>query len=195
MILAIKGSIGTGKSTLAKELATRGYDVVNCDEIVHNLYNDNVELIEKINNEFELDQKKKLFSFKKTKAVVDRQKLGEIVFNNPEKMAKLEAMVHPVLKQEMLEKINASSQVVIDCQVVDKLELEYDMAIYLYAEEKEIIRRVQNRDGKDEELIKKIMNSQIKKELLTTRTYAIDSTLGIEHVLKELGKIKELKHD
>ncbi len=195
MILALKGSIGSGKSTLANELKTKGYSVVNCDAIVHELYKEDEELIDKINEEFNLEQKKKLFSFKKKKHEIDRQKLGEVVFNDEMKMQKLEAIVHPVLKQKMIAQINQSSKVVIDCQVVDKLELEYDLAIYLYANETEIIKRVQNRDGKDEELIKNIIKSQIKKEVLTKRTYAIDSSNGIDEVMKDVAKIKELKND
>ncbi len=195
MIIALKGTMGTGKSTLAVELAKQGYEVVNCDQIVHRLYEEDEQLIEKINTTFDL-KKKKLFSLKKNKQIVDRKKLGKIVFDNPSELKKLEAIVHPILKAEMEQIINSHDKVVIDCQVVDKLALDYDLAIVLQADPKTIIERIKNRDQKDEELIKKIMLEQkVDKIKLSTRTYVIDSTPGIEHMLAEVDKIKELKHD
>ncbi len=195
MIIALKGTMGTGKSTLAVELAKQGYEVVNCDQIVHRLYEEDEQLIEKINTTFDL-KKKKLFSLKKNKQTVDRKKLGKIVFNNQAELKKLEAIVHPMLKTEMEQIINSHEKVVIDCQVVDKLALHYDLAILLQADEKTIIERIKNRDQKDEELIKKIMLEQKTDKIkLSTRTYVIDSTPGIEHMLAEVDKIKELKHD
>ncbi len=193
MILAIKGTIGTGKSTLAKELEKEGYKVVNCDKIVHDLYENDQELVQEISEKFNIKAKKRGIVSKKIK--VDRKALGEIVFNNPEEMAKLEAIVHPVLKNTMEKEISTSDKIVIDCQVVDKLELNYDMAILLYSNIDTIIRRIEERDNKDAKLIRTIVEGQMKKEILNARTYAIDSTNGVESVLKEMSKIKELKND
>ncbi len=196
MIIALKGTIGSGKSTLAKEFIKKGYVVANCDEIVHKLYNEDIELIKKINTEFAIEQKRKVFSLKKAKPTVDRKKLGEIVFSDKEQLIKLESIVHPVLKQKMMEIISTNPKVIIDCQVVDKLNLEYDLAIILQTDEETIIKRIKKRDNKDEELIRKILSEQLKQKIiLKNRTYVIDSTDGIEHILTEVGKIKELKHD
>lgn len=196
MIIALKGTIGSGKSTLAKEFIKKGYVVANCDEIVHKLYNEDIELIKKINTEFAIEQKRKVFSLKKAKPTVDRKKLGEIVFSDKEQLIKLESIVHPVLKQKMMEIISTNPKVIIDCQVVDKLNLEYDLAIILQTDEETIIKRIKKRDNKDEELIRKILSEQLKQKIiLKNRTYVIDSTDGIEHILTEVGKIKELKND
>ncbi len=192
MIIALKGTIGTGKSTLAEEFVKKGYQVANCDQIVHELYENDYELVNKISEHFQIKPRKRPLS-KKIK--VDRKALGEVVFNNPEKMLELEEIVHPILKEKMLEKIEASDKIVIDCQVVDKLALNYDLAILLYAKEETIIDRIEKRDRKDRDLIKKIIKQQTNKEMLRNRTYAIDSTDGIESVMIEIGKIKELKHD
>ncbi len=196
MIIALKGTIGTGKTTLASEMEKRGYKIVNCDKIVHDLYENDQTLIEKINDEFNLVKKKKLFSLKKQKPTVDRKQLGKIVFNDHQALIRLEEIVHPVLKKEMEVQINQNNKVVIDCQVVDKLELEYDLSIILQADEKTIIDRIKQRDQKEEELIKKIIAEQKKHKLvLKNRTYVIDANQGMDYVLEEVGKIKELKHD
>ncbi len=193
MIIALKGTIGTGKTTLAQQLENKGYKVVNCDKIVHELYETDQELIRKISEKFNIKAKKRGLVSKKLK--VDRKALGEVVFNDQEKMAELEAIVHPTLKAKMQAEITGNEKVVIDCQVVDKLGLDYDLAILLYANIDTIVKRIVERDKKDGELVKTIVNNQIKKEILSTRTYAIDSTNGVESVLSEMSKIKELKHD
>ncbi len=192
MIIALKGTIGTGKSTLANELKKKGYTIVNCDDIVHYMYRNDQELVSEISNHFEIKPKKRKLS-KKFK--IDRKELGKVVFNDPVKMEELEAIVHPRLKMAMEKEIGDNKKVVIDCQVVDKLELDYDLAILLTSELQTIVERVKKRDNKEEELIKTIVRSQMKKEVLKTRTYAIDSTNGIEYVMNEVAKIKELKHD
>lgn len=193
MIIALKGTIGTGKTTLAKEFEKKDYVIVNCDEIVHELYKEDQELIKEISNTFAIKPKKKGILSKKYQ--VDREALGKVVFHDQEKMKQLEAMVHPILKEKMQEIIDKNEKVIIDCQVVDKLQLKYDLAILLYADPKIIVERIEKRDQKDRKLIEKIISNQTKKEVLKQRTYAIDSSSGIDYVLEQVGKIKELKHD
>lgn len=198
MIIAVKGAIGTGKSTVSMIFQESGYVIINADEIVHELYENDTDLIKRVNEEFNLVESKPskglLGKIKKRKINgVDRKKLGEIVFNNPLELEKLEKIVHPVLRVKMLELMQGHDKVLIDCQIIEKLGIDYDLAILLHASRNTIIKRVQERDGKSEELINQILNQQLKNEILSTKTYAISSENGMEDVKKQISQIKELK--
>lgn len=102
-ILGLTGSIACGKSTVANWLKERGAIVIDADTLVHELYRDPA-FAEKISQgfgKFVLGED----------GVVDRKALGNLVFGNPHKMAKLEKIVHPAvtaLRDQRVQEIQQS---------------------------------------------------------------------------------------
>ncbi len=88
-ILGLTGSIACGKSTVAKWLEQQGAIVIDADALVHELYRDPA-FTKQIGQSFGT------FVIGKD-GVVDRKALGNLVFGNPHKMAKLEKIVHPAV--------------------------------------------------------------------------------------------------
>lgn len=88
-ILGLTGSIACGKSTVAKWLQQHGAIVIDADALVHELYRDTA-FTKQIGQSFGT------FVIGKD-GVVDRKALGNLVFGNPHKMAKLEKIVHPAV--------------------------------------------------------------------------------------------------
>lgn len=89
LIIGLTGSIGTGKSTTAKMFSACGLPVYDADAAVHALYDGGaaVEPIEKLFPGTRVDNK------------IDRQLLSKQVLNDPEKLRKLEAIVHPLVHE------------------------------------------------------------------------------------------------
>ncbi len=86
--VGITGGIGSGKSTVAAIFATLGIPVYNADDAAKRLMNEN----ETIKTEL-----KKLFGEETyTNGILNRSYLSAQVFNNKEKLAQLNAIVHPV---------------------------------------------------------------------------------------------------
>lgn len=85
--VGITGGIGSGKSTVAKVFEVLGIPVYYADEAAKRLMNEDENLKEKITTQFgnQVYKDERL----------DRKYLSEIVFNNPEKLALLNALVHP----------------------------------------------------------------------------------------------------
>lgn len=85
--IGITGGIGSGKSTVAKVFEVLGIPVYYADEAAKRLMNDDDELKQKIMLQFgdEVYKNGKL----------DKKYLADIVFNAPEKLALLNALVHP----------------------------------------------------------------------------------------------------
>ena len=88
-VLGLTGSIGMGKSATADLFRRLGVPVHDADATVHRLYRGRAApLIEKA------------FPGTVTDGAVDRARLGAAVLESPERMQQLEAIVHPLVREE-----------------------------------------------------------------------------------------------
>jgi dephospho-CoA kinase len=88
IVIGLTGSIGMGKTTTAKLFAGEGVPVLDSDEVVHGLYRtEAVPLIEAA------------FPGTTVSGVVDRQKLGDVLRENPANFGRLEEIVHPLVRK------------------------------------------------------------------------------------------------
>lgn len=87
IIIGLTGSIGMGKSTTSEMFKSLGVPVISADEIVHDLYSaEAAPLIEAA------------FPGTTTGGVVDRQALSAKLMAAPESFARLEAIIHPLVR-------------------------------------------------------------------------------------------------
>lgn len=97
--IGISGFIGTGKSTVCSYLVDMGAELIDADSIAHTIYINDSEPWKEIVTHFGheiLDKDKQ----------INRQKLSELVFNNFDSLKKLNSIVHPHLKKNILNQIN-----------------------------------------------------------------------------------------
>ena len=87
ILLGLTGSIGMGKSTTAAIFARQGDAVIDSDAIVHDLYRG--EAVAPV---------EAAFPGVAADGAIDRTRLGAAVFGNPEAMARLEAIIHPMVR-------------------------------------------------------------------------------------------------
>jgi dephospho-CoA kinase len=88
IVAGLTGSIGMGKSTVARYLRSKGIPVLDADQVVHELYTgEAVPLVEAV------------FPGTVRNGVVDRQALAEKAFTSEEALKKLEAIVHPLVRR------------------------------------------------------------------------------------------------
>ena len=85
--VAITGNIASGKSQVEKLISDKNYTVYDTDKIAH-------DILDKVNDFYGYD----VF----TDGRIDRKKLGELVFSNPDLKKKLEEIIHPGVKEEIL---------------------------------------------------------------------------------------------
>ena len=90
-ILGLTGSIGMGKSTVARMFAAEGVPVFDADAVVHRLQGPEGALVAEI---------EALFPGTTRASGVDRGALGERVLGEPEALRRLEALVHPAVAAE-----------------------------------------------------------------------------------------------
>ena len=88
LILGLTGSIGMGKSTTSKMFQDEGVPVYDADAAVHALYAAGGAAVEPV---------EAAFPGVVVDGSIDRSKLSAQVVGNPEALAKLEAIVHPLV--------------------------------------------------------------------------------------------------
>ncbi|GAA8381998.1 dephospho-CoA kinase [Helicobacter pylori] len=91
--IALTGGIGTGKSTTIKILESQGYQILDADKIAHQLLQE---------HRFEIAQH--FGSEILEKGILNRKKLGAIVFQNANELKWLEDFLHPLIRECMLQK-------------------------------------------------------------------------------------------
>ena len=90
LLVGLTGSIGTGKSTTATMFKEHGFGVYNADDAVHYIYENDLNVIDKI---------EELFPGTRENNKVNRKLLRNILNEQPEKFKELESVVHPVTRQ------------------------------------------------------------------------------------------------
>ena len=98
MILGITGGTGCGKTTLLKALESRGALVLDCDAVYHELLKTDKALLEAIETRFPGTVED---------GVLQRKKLGSIVFADPDALAALNRITHGAIHAEVVRRLNA----------------------------------------------------------------------------------------
>ena len=88
--IALTGSIGMGKSTVAKMFERAGVPVFDADAIVHELQGPNGALVQRIGEAFPGTVRC---------GTLDRDCLAQVVLACPDKLAILEQLVHPAVRE------------------------------------------------------------------------------------------------
>lgn len=112
MIIGLTGSIASGKSTVSSMLKEKGYPIVDADEIARLVVEPGTSVIQKIREVFGQE-------VLQTDGSLDRAKLGERIFGSEKERNKLNAIIHPAIRAEMLRQkethlANGANTVIMD---------------------------------------------------------------------------------
>jgi dephospho-CoA kinase len=108
VVLGLTGSLGMGKSTTARFFAEAGVPVFDADAAVHRLYaGEAAAVIEAA------------FPGTTSEHGVDRAKLAQAVLGDPAALARLEAIIHPLVRREELRFIAEASEAGAPVAVLD----------------------------------------------------------------------------
>jgi len=97
--LGIVGEIGSGKTYVSKVFKHYGYSVFDADKVVHNIYKKNKFINQKISKIFKLSGKR-----------VNPKDLAYVIIKNPSKLAKLNKIIHPEVKKNLLDFIRKNKK-------------------------------------------------------------------------------------
>ncbi len=185
--VGLTGSIGTGKSTVLKIFKDLGAYVIDADEIVHSLYK-RKDIQEKVKSKFG-----DVFNEDNS---LNRKKVAEIIFNNPEKKKILESIIHPEVRKEINNKIrdieNKDRNTIVIVEVPLLIETgqykEYDTVVVVYSPRDLQLSRLLKKGLSKDEALKRIYSQMDIEEKLKYADFIIDNSSSIEDLKKEVIK-------
>ncbi len=155
--IGLTGGMGSGKTTVSRVFRNLGIPIFNSDLVAREIVNTNSKAIASVKNFFGNQIYKD--------DGLDRKALADIVFNHPDKLKKLNNIVHPLVAIEFEKWCNEHQSVpyIIKESAIlfeSGAHQDLDRIIVVYSQKEERIRRIIKRDGLSREEIVSRMKSQ-----------------------------------
>ena len=189
-IIGLTGGIGSGKTTIAKLFKAEGSPVYIADEEAKKI----MQLPETI-HEIETVFGRKIIENQK----INKKKLSEIVFNNPEKLKELNAIIHPLVKKHFDDWVKNQKSLF----VIKEAAILFESGSYAYcdkiitvtASEETRIKRVMKRDNCTKEaVLERINNQWSDAQKISKSDYVIVNNDLIEAKNQFKAILKKLKN-
>ncbi|GAA9024315.1 dephospho-CoA kinase [Helicobacter pylori] len=184
--IALTGGIGTGKSTTIKILESRGYQILDADKIAHQLLQE---------HRFEIAQH--FGSDILEKDILNRKKLGVIVFQNANELKWLEDFLHPLIRECMLQKAYELEKnyqayfldIPLFFEVGGKKCYPVSKVVLIYAPRVLQIERLLERDKlKEAEILQRLACQMDIEQKRTLSDYIIDNSSSLKDLNKQVER-------
>ncbi len=156
--IVITGGIACGKTLFCAFLSELGFDILDCDFVVHALESSGGAAVEPIRGEFGGE-------YILADGSVDRKKLGDLIFQDDTLRSKLNSIVHPLVEEQMEEWITGAHDgipvVVIPLLFELGWEHRYDSVVTLACERELQIERLVKKRGYTEQEAESRLASQL----------------------------------
>lgn len=182
--VAIVGNIASGKSTVEQFLLKKGYPVLDTDVVCHNLLN----RLDEIKEEFsEFD----VFCDGK----ISREKLGKLVFSQPEQKKKLESILYPYVQVDIARFFTINKDykyVFVSIPQLFEAQMEdlFDKILFVYTDDKLRLERLIKRNGYSKEYAQVRLDSQMSQdEKVKLADWVVYNNTAIKDLEKSISKL------
>lgn len=182
--IALTGGISTGKSTVCNLFKLHGFLTIDADVIAHRLLDENSNKISSMFGEQYVQNGKVL-----------RKELGKIIFSNEENKLKLEALLHPLIKEQIIKESKIFEEqnkpYFVDIPLFfEKMSYPIPKSLVIYTPKELQIQRLMKRDNIDENEAKlKISNQMDIEEKRKLADMIIDNSQNLKHLQNEVERI------
>jgi dephospho-CoA kinase len=173
-LIGLTGGIASGKSTVAKLLASYGAETIDADQVARDVVLPGSVGLQAVVNEFGAE-------VLSDSGELDRDLLGQIVFKEPEKRKALEQILHPLIKKRTTELLAASksSVVVYAVPLLVEANVDYPFDMILTVEagvENQVERIVRSRGLSEADAQRRIDAQASTAERSERADFVIDSS-------------------
>jgi len=173
--IGITGSLASGKSTVAKLISRGRHPIFNADKAVADLYKKK-DFIKKIKKKFNITNSKNI-----------RKKIKNLIQKDKKKIKKLELIIHPLVRKEMLSLMRLKKKKIlifdIPLLIESKLMKYFDIIVFVGAKRKVRLKRYLHKKGN-----RKIFTILDKRQITSSKKIKIS-----DHVIYNNSSIKILK--
>ena len=191
ILLGVTGGIASGKSTVARMLEELGAPIIDFD------------LLSRVVVEPEKPAWQEIVSYFGEQVLLadktlDRKKLSEIVFRDPEKRKKLESFTHPRIHQEFVRLVKEHTardpeviiQAVIPLLIEAGLQYLFHKLLLVYIPQEDQVRRLMDRDKVSRETAQSILAAQLPiDEKKAYADFIIDNSGSLEDTQKQVKEV------
>ena len=177
LVIGLTGSIGTGKSEVARLLQSLGAVIIDADHVGHEAYKPHSESWREVVKAFGEE-------ILEPSGEIDRRKLGAVVFSDPGQLSKLNSIMHPRMARmvsEELQRLTFQGTPVAVVEAALLFEAGWDSLVdEVWATDsplETVIDRLQARNGMSaEEVLKRIESQMDRAERLARAHVVVDNS-------------------
>lgn len=193
MIIGLTGGIATGNTVIAKEFERLGALVICADEVSRSVVKGGTDCFKEIVVEFG-------DNIVQADGELDRNKLGNIVFNDKAKLNKLSSIVHPYVRTEIKNKVdslnavsNCKGVIILDIPLLFESGDYYDFVdevVVVYCDKKTQLERLMKRDNIGEVAALARINSQLSiDEKVKLAPIIINNMSSLEKTFAQVSEL------
>ena len=183
LYIGLSGGIASGKTIVSDEFSSLGADIIDTDIIARELIFPGSETLNEIVSVFGEN-------VLQDDGNLNRKLMRQIIFSEKDKRITLEKIMHPKIQNKVKQKIQSASghyQIIVVPLLLQSPILDFiHRVLIIDCDEKIQINRLIKRDNISEELAKKMIENQSKREERLA--------IGDDVILNE-GRIEEIKHE
>ena len=164
LTIGLTGGIGSGKSVVAELLNQLGASIIDADRLGHEAYTPDSEAWRQVTAAFGED-------ILTDKREIDRRKLGAIVFSDPNELARLNAIMHPLMAgmvEERKSRLAEAGEQVAVVEAAVLFEAGWDSLVdevwTTDAPADAVVARLHERNGLTEQEARNRINSQMSAD-------------------------------
>ena len=183
--VAITGNIASGKSVIQNYLISKGYKVIDTDDLAKTVRDENSALIIENFKDFDIEENGK----------ISTQKLGNLVFENSKLRKKLDKIIHPLIFEKMEEFFNQNQDenivfVGIPLLFETHAEKYFDKIIFVQSDNEIRLQRLMARNNLTEKEALNRINSQIsQEEKIKNSEFVIYNNGDFNNIYSQIDKI------
>lgn len=191
LLVGVTGGIASGKSTVARMLEELGATVIDFDALSRSVVEPGKpawkEIVAYFGEQVLLEDK-----------TLDRKKISEIVFRDPEKRKRLEGFTHPRIYEDFRRLVKEYTQkdpeviiqVVVPLLIEANLQYLFHKLLLVYIPQEKQIERLMDRDKISREMAQNILTAQLPiDEKKGYADFIVDNSGSLEETKRQIGEV------
>lgn len=185
LLIGLTGNIATGKSEVARMLHDLGAVVIDADQVAREVVEPGQPALAEIARVFGTD-------LLLPSGELDRRKMARLVFNDPEKLQRLEAITHPAVREVMWQKIRAQAEeAIVVIEVIKLFESDWahhcdEVWVTHCPPEMQIERLMHGRNLTETEAYARVSAQPPQHDKLKKADVIIDTSGNLEHTRQQV---------
>jgi dephospho-CoA kinase len=177
-VIGLTGNIGCGKSTVAGWLSDLGVAIVDLDAVARQIRNNDAEARRRIEERF---------------GTIEAGKLAAVVFSDPDALADLEAILHPLVRNETRARLAELEAAGVEAACIEAIKLlesplhdACDETWVVRCDEADAVARLSSRGMGEDEARRRLANQSAQEAKVAAADVVIDGSAPMEETRRQV---------